>query len=762
VIAPPRFGRISGRDAIAGAVVFLVALPLCLGIALASGAPLMSGILSGIIGGCVVGSLSGSHVSVSGPAAGLAAIVVVQIATLGSFDAFLLAVMIAGAIQIVFGVLRGGALSKFFPGNVVKGLLVAIGLLLILKQLPHLVGYDADWEGDSSFDQRDGENTFSTLAIAARAVLPGAALVGVSCLVLLVVWEKTRLKKSIVPGPLVAVVFGTVLSEVLRASGSLWAIAPSHLVAVPVVGENGVGWSDLLRAPDFSRILDPQIYVAAITIAIVASLETLLNLEATDKLDPLKRVASPDRELLAQGIGNVTAGLVGGLPVTSVIVRSSVNANAGSRTRMSTVIHGLLLLTAVAALPQVINRIPLSALAAVLVVTGFKLASPSVLRGMWAQGKSQFVPFAITVGAIVATDLLLGVIIGIVVSASFILWSHRTNGLRVVLEEHVAGQVTRIELVGQATFLNRAMLTSTLDRCVAGEQVVIDARLADYVDADIVAVVSEYVNEISPARGFSISLVGFRDGYPLENKVLYADVSTREVQASLTPASVLEFLREGNQRFVSGNRLHRDLVRQIDATAGGQAPVAVVISCIDSRVPAELLFDLGIGDIFSVRLAGNVASHEALGSLEFACKLAGAKLILVLGHTRCGAVKATCDLEATGLDAQTATGLVNLGSITAPIAEAIALETRTQVGRDGTNAEFVDRVAAINVRNTRRWIERNSPTLAAMLVTGEIAIACAMYDVATGRVELLDAASRNPSTRRPTPRVAASTTGQQS
>jgi carbonic anhydrase/SulP family sulfate permease len=764
VTPPPLFGRTLGRDAIAGVVVFLVALPLCLGIALASGAPLMSGILSGIIGGCVVGSLSGSQISVSGPAAGLAAIVVVQIATLGSFDAFLLAVMIAGVIQIAFGLLRGGALSKFFPSNVVKGLLVAIGLLLILKQLPHLVGYDADWEGDSSFDQRDGENTFSTLVIAARAVLPGAAIVGVACLALLVVWEKTRLKKSIVPGPLVAVVFGTVLSEVLRASGSSWVIAPSHLVGVPVVGEHGVGWGDLLRAPDFSRVLDPQIYFAAITIAIVASLETLLNLEATDKLDPLKRVASPDRELLAQGIGNVTAGLVGGLPVTSVIVRSSVNVNAGSRTRMSTVVHGLLLLAAVAALPQVINRIPLSALAAVLVITGFKLASPAVFRAMWAQGKSQFVPFVITVGAIVATDLLVGVIIGIVVSASFILWSHRTNGLRVIVEEHVACQVTRIELVGQATFLNRAMLTSTLDRCAAGSQVVIDARLADYIDADIVAVVSEYVNEISPARGFSISLAGFKDHCPLEDKVLYADVSTREVQASLTPARVLDYLREGNQRFVSGNRLHRDLVRQIDATAGGQAPVAVVISCIDSRVPAELLFDLGIGDIFSVRLAGNVASPEALGSLEFACKLAGAKLILVLGHTRCGAVKATCDLEASGVDAQTATGLVNLGSITAPISEAIALETRTHVGRDATNAEFVDRVAAINVRNTRRWIERNSPTLAAMCVTGEIAIACAMYDVATGRVELLDAASRSQSVsppRRPTPAVAAST-GQRS
>lgn len=729
------------RDAISGVVVFLVALPLCLGIALASGAPAMSGLISGILGGIVVGLLSGSHVSVAGPAAGLAAIVLAQIASLGSFEAFLLAVLLAGALQVGFGLLRGGALSKFFPTSVIKGLLAAIGVLLILKQLPHLVGYDADFEGDSSFQQADGGNTFSALLDAARAILPGAAIVGVTCLVILIGWEKSRLKKLIIPGPLVAVLAGTLLSELLSTSGSDWTIAATHLVSTPVVGENGIGWGDLIRTPDFSRIIDPDIYVAAATLAVVASLETLLNLEATDKIDPLRRVSPPNRELLAQGVGNMAAGMIGGLPMTSVIVRSSVNANAGGRTRMATVFHGVLLLVAVLLLPKVINRIPLSALAAVLVVTGYKLASPSVFKAMWRQGKTQFLPFVITVAAIVLTDLLTGVIVGIVVAASFILWAHRRNGLHIVREEHVGGIVTRIELVGQATFLNQAALTSALDEFQAGDHVLIDARIADYIDTDILSVLDEYTNEILPTRGVHVNLIGFKDRYPLEDKVEYVDVSTREVQRALTPARVLQHLKEGNRRFVSGKRISRDLVRQVDATSAAQHPMAAVLSCIDSRAPAELLFDLGIGDMFSVRLAGNVGSRKALGSLEFACKLAGAKLVLVLGHTRCGAVKAACELESKQVDAEAATGLTNLEGITSTIAEAVRAEKSTDYPRDGSDDRFGDRVSEINVRNTMRWIRAKSPTLAAMADSGEIAIVGAMYDVTTGKVEFFDGAT---------------------
>jgi carbonic anhydrase/SulP family sulfate permease len=729
-----------GRDLTSGVVVFLVAIPLCLGIALASGAPLLSGLISGVVGGILVGLLSGSSISVSGPAAGLAAIVLAQITSLGSFEAFLLAVVISGVMQIAFGALKAGGLSRFFPTNVIKGLLAAIGVLLILKQVPHLVGHDSDWQGDMAFRQEDGDNTFSALLHALRAFLPGAALVGLVSVAILVAWQSIPiLKRSLFPGPLAAVLGGTLLSEAMRASGSAWAIDPSHLVNVPVVGKDGLEWSAMLTFPDFSRIGDTAVWVAAGTLAIVASIETLLNLEATDKMDPLKRASPPNRELLAQGTGNLVAGLIGGLPMTSVIVRSSVNAMAGGRTRVAAIFHGVLLLGSVALLPSVLNAIPLATLAAVLVVTGWKLASPTLFRSMWREGMVQFVPFLVTVLAIVFTDLLVGVMMGMATSLLFILWSNTQQGVRVIEERHVGGLVHRIELGAHTTFLNRARLANELARYSRGDHVLLDARVADFIDPDMVAMIHEFVNETAPARGIDVSLIGFKDRYPrIQDRVQYVDVSTREMQTKLTPAKVLALLKDGNERFVSGKRLNRDLVRQVEETSAGQHPMAAVLSCIDSRAPVELLFDLGIGDVFSARLAGNVASPKALGSLEFACKVAGAKLLLVMGHTRCGAVKATCDFVAKGLDPAQATGLTNLGAITDTITEAVRMESRTVEGRTADNEAFVDRVAEINVRNTIRWMQANSPTLASMAMNGEIAIVGAMYDVRSGRVNFLD------------------------
>jgi carbonic anhydrase/SulP family sulfate permease len=727
-----------GRDLIAGLVVFLVALPLCLGIAHASGAPLISGLISGIIGGLVVELLSGSHISVSGPAAGLAAIVMTQIASLGSLQAFFLAVALAGGLQVLFGLMKGGVLANFFPSNVIKGLLAAIGVLLILKQLPHLIGYDADYEGDMSFEQEDGKNTFTAISTALKAFLPGAVLVGFVSLLILIVWDSTGLKKTLFPGPLAAVLVGTLLSEALQRTGAAWAIEASHLVSVPVIGQGGMGWGDLVKLPDFSLLAKPSIWMAGVTLAIVASLETLLNLEATEKLDPERRPSPPNRELLAQGVGNVLAGLMGGLPMTSVIVRSSVNVNAGGRTRVSAIFHGFLLLGSVLLLPGVLNRIPLSCLAAVLVVTGWKLANPRLFRSMWQEGIQQFLPFFATVVAIVLTDLLSGVLIGLAVSIAFILKSNLLRGFRMIEETHVGGMIHRIEFSNQATFLNRAQLADTFARFKKGDHVLIDARLSDYVDGDIISMIREFTQETAPARGIKVSLLGFKERYPLEDLIQYVDVSTREVQSSLTPARVLTLLKEGNERFVSGRRLHRDLIRQVDATATGQHPMAAVLSCIDSRAPAELLFDLGIGDIFSIRVAGNVARGKALGSLEFACKVAGSKLIVVLGHTRCGAVKATCDFIDKGIDPVVATGLTNLPSITEPISEAVQAEITTRENRSAANLEFVDRVTAIHVRNTIRWIQNHSPALTSMALNGEIAIVGAMYDVSTGRVEFLD------------------------
>jgi carbonic anhydrase/SulP family sulfate permease len=731
-----------GKDLLAGLVIFLVALPLCLGIALASGAPLMSGLVSGIVGGLVVGLLSGSHVSVSGPAAGLAAIVMSQIQNLGSFEAFLCAVMLAGLLQVALGYARGGAVANYVPNNVIKGLLAAIGILLILKQMPHLVGHDSDFEGDEAFVQKDGDNTFTALVTALQRLVPGAAIVGVLSLVVMVVWDKSRLKATRVPAALAAVLLGTALSEYFRWSGSSLAIAASHMVAVPVLGADGGGLADLTVFPDFSRAFELQVLIAGLTLAIVASLETLLNLEATEKLDPLRRPASPNRELVAQGVGNLISGAIGGLPLTSVIVRSSVNVNAGGRTRLATIFHGILLLASIALFGNLINRIPLASLAAVLVVTGFKLASPKLFVEKWHAGWMQFAPFMTTIVAIVFTDLLIGVLLGLFTSLSFVLFRNLQGGFHLIDEVHPSGLVHRIELGSHVSFLNRGRLVHLLSRLRQGDHVAIDARNSDYVDTDILSVIRDFVREEAPARGIKVNVSGLQSQYDIDDVVQYVDFTSRDIQASLTPQRVLEILQEGNQRFISGKRLHRDLARQVDATSEGQHPMAVVLSCIDSRAPAELLFDLGIGDMFSIRIAGNVAKEKAMGSLEFACKIVGSKLIVVLGHTKCGAVKATCDFVNKGVDAVAATGLTNLPAITEPISQAVRAETVTHNHRDGSNLDFVHRVTEIHVQMTIDSILDHSPTLTAMLKAGQIGMIGAMYDVATGVVRFLPESAR--------------------
>jgi len=684
----------------------------------------------------VVAALSRSPVSVSGPAAGLAAIVAAQIKDLG-FDAFLLAVMIAGALQLVLGFVRGGQLANFVPNNVLKGLLAAIGLLLILKQFPHLVGHDVDYEGDESFVQKDGDNTFTALATALQRLLPGAAIIGFASLAVLIAWDKSRLKKSLVPGPLVAVLLGVVLNEIFLATGSALGVdSKDHLVSLPVLGENGLGLAGLVQFPAFGRLFESGVWIAGVTLAIVASLETLLNLAATEKLDPLRRPSHPNRELLAQGTGNLVSGLLGGLPMTSVIVRSSVNVNAGGRTRWSAIAHGVLLLVAVLFFAALLNRIPTAALAAVLIVTGFKLAHPSLFLQKWRAGMLQFAPFLATVLAIVFTDLLIGVLVGLFVSLSFVFGRNLRGGFRVIRESHVGGVVHRIEFGNQASFLNRARLLALFDRFQKGDHVALDARQSDYVDTDLLSVVREFAEESAPARGIVVSLLGFQDRYDIEDVVQYVDFTSREVQSTLKPQTVLQILREGNERFVSGNRLNRDLARQVNATKTGQHPMAIVVSCIDSRAPAELLFDVGIGDIFSCRLAGNVARRKALGSIEFACKVAGSRLVVVLGHTSCGAVKATCEFVAKGID-PASTGLTNLPAITSVISQSVQEEMQRDPQHDYKAAAFVDRVTSTHVGHTLEWLIANSPTLAAMLKAGEIGLVGAMYDIGSGRVEFL-------------------------
>ncbi len=738
--------RVSGagsdlaRDLVAGVVVFLVALPLCLGIALASGAPLFSGLVAGIIGGIVVGSISGSQTSVSGPAAGLAAIVVAQIAALGSFEAFLFAVFLGGLLQIGLGIARAGALSAFFPSSVIKGLLAAIGVLLILKQIPHVFGHDTDPEGEMSFSQPDEQNTFSEIAtVLLGDIHLGAAVIGLSSIALLVFWARFKpLKNSIVPGPLVVVLYGVFGQMLLARLGGPWVISASHLVQIPVA-ESPSDLLGFLRHPDFSQWGNPAIYVAAVTIAIVASLETLLNLEAVDKLDPLHRDSPPSRELIAQGVGNTIAGLVGGIPVTSVIVRSSVNVNVGAKTKKSAIFHGVLLLVFVAFFPFYLNMIPLSALAAILLVTGFKLASPALFRQMWSEGRYQFAPFMITLVSIIFTDLLVGILIGLGVSVLFILNSNLRRPIRRIVETHLGGDVLHVELANQVSFLNRASLVKLFHQAPRDSQLLIDASDTDYIDPDVLSLIRDFKDNTAPARGINVSLRGFRKKYMLHDDIQFADYSTRELQDRVTPQQVLEILREGNRRFRTGNRLSRDFSRQVGATAEGQNPLAVILSCIDSRVPAELVFDLGIGDIFSVRVAGNVIGTKSLGSIEYGVTVAGVKLVLVLGHTRCGAVTSSVQLLGDNQDVQQATGCPHLPSIVDEIEPSLDRHAFRQFHSMDQEAQeaFVDGVAKRNVIRTVEEIVARSEAVRRAVEAGQAIVVGALYDVKSGNIEFL-------------------------
>ena len=538
--------------------MFFVALPLCLGIALASGAPLVSGLLAGIVGGLVVGMFSGSHTSVSGPAAGLSAVVAAQIFSLGSFSAFLMAVILAGMIQIALGLAKGGFISEFFPSSVIKGLLAAIGVIIIFKQIPHLVGHDADPEGDLSFSQPDLETTFSELFRMFGDYQLGAAVVGLLSVALLVLWDNWKLlKTSLFPAPVAVVLFGIGGGLWFEHLGDPWVIKPSHLVQVPVAGDLAELFG-LFAQPDFSQWMNPAVYTAGMTLALVASLETLLNLNATDRLDPQQRTSPPSQELLAQGIGNVACGLVGGLPVTSVIIRSSVNVNAGGKTKLATIIHGTLLLVSVPLIPTWLNTIPLSCLAAILLMAGIKLASPALIKQMWSEGRYQFIPFAATVLAIVFTDLLVGIVIGLVVAIGFILNSNMRRPVHRLVEKHLGGDVVHIELANQVSFLNRAALAKALNDLPRNGRVLLDARSTDYIDPDVLDLIRDFKDQTGPAHGVEVSLVGFRSEYHFEDQIHYVDYSTRELQQAITPQQVLQILKDGHERACTGRWLTRN------------------------------------------------------------------------------------------------------------------------------------------------------------------------------------------------------------
>jgi MFS superfamily sulfate permease-like transporter len=497
-------------DVPSAVVVFLVALPLCLGIALASGAPLFSGLIAGIVGGLIVAPLSGSPLGVSGPAAGLAVIVYGAIEELGAYPTFLAAVVVAGITQMILGALRAGVIGYYFPSSVIKGMLSGIGIIIFLKQIPHAVGYDADPEGDLSFIQQDGHNTFSELKWMLEALNPTATLIAALGLAILILWERPFMKKlsftTIIQGPLVTVVMG-ILIAMNTATIEGWILSADHMVAIPVT-EGLDGFLGQFTTPDMTAFANPAIYTIGITMAVVASLETLLCVEATDKLDPFKRVTPTNKELWAQGFGNVVSGFIGGLPITQVIVRSSANIQSGGRTKASAFIHGALLLICAYAIPKVLNMIPLAALAAILLIVGWKLAKPALFIAMWKKGQSEFIPFTVTVVGIVLTDLLTGIALGLVVAILYILWDNFKLPYKFDIKNYKAGEPIRIEFSESVSFLNKASIQRTLSTLPDGASVVLDARNSLRIHPDVVEIVEEFqVN--AATRDITVECLGF-------------------------------------------------------------------------------------------------------------------------------------------------------------------------------------------------------------------------------------------------------------
>jgi MFS superfamily sulfate permease-like transporter len=483
------------HDLPASIVVFFVAVPLCLGIALASGAPLFAGIIAGIVGGIVVGGASGSPLGVSGPAAGLTVIVFGAIATLGSWEAFLVAVILAGIIQLVAGYLKLGTVAYYFPSSVIKGMLTGIGLLIILKQIPHALGYDADYEGDLAFQQMDGQNTFSELIHMLNFISVDVIIITVVSMFILLLWDNVLMKKSkifgIINGPLVAVVSGIVLYNLYKNNLLPYSLTQKQIVQIPVAG-TFMEFLQQFTLPDLSALKNPQVYFTALVLAVIASLETLLCVEATDKLDPYKRVTPTNRELKAQGVGNLVSGFIGGLPLTQVIVRSSANITFGGKTKVSAILHGFFILISAVSIPQILNMIPLATLAAILFIVGYKLAKPSTFIEVYKQGKEQFIPFMATIIAILLTDLLKGIAIGMAFAIFYILRNNFKNPYYVLKEDQLDKTDHVIALSEEVSFLNKGSILQMLNHIPPKSKVLIDGTNTKFIHYDVLEIIQNF------------------------------------------------------------------------------------------------------------------------------------------------------------------------------------------------------------------------------------------------------------------------------
>lgn len=718
-------------DIPASVVVFLVSMPLCLGIAMASGAPLYSGIISGIVGGIVVGALSGSSLGVSGPAAGLAVIVLTAIAELGGFEIFLVSVVLAGVLQVIMGYARAGIIGYYFPTSVIHGMLAGIGILIFLKQLPHAFGYDIGFEGDQSFFLSDDRgNTFSVIIDMFDNVSLGAVVITAVSLLILIFWDTKFMRNlsftKLIPGPLVAVASGITLNSVFSGMDTL-VIGSEHLVNVPVP----TSFSEFLgnfSFPDFSGLSNLKVYTTAVLIAIVASLETLLSLEAADKLDPYKRISPSNKELKAQGVGNIVAGLIGGIPVTQVIVRSSANVQSGGKTKASTVFHGIWLLLSILLIPALLNKIPLATLAAILMLVGYKLAKPSMFKEMFKQGWGQFLPFIVTIVAMLFSDLLKGIGLGMAVAVFIILKNNLDIPFKIFKGSVKGKQKIKMSLAEDVSFLNKAAIQKSLLNIPDNSILEVDATNTHFIHYDVIEIFKDF--EINAkARNISVVMKGC-DEVNKKDPIKHFNFElvsphTKTEQEQLSPQQAQQKLIDGNSRFIKNMKFNRDLQDQVLETSTGQYPFGVVLSCIDSRVPIEMIFDQGIGDLFSVRVAGNTVNTDVLGSMEYSCKVSGSKIVVVMGHSSCGAVNAACK----GVELGNITPLLN------KIKPAIDIvKANSKIAED----DFCDAVSIENAKLSIAEIRKNSQVLAEMEKKGEIIIVGASYSISTGKVEFFN------------------------
>lgn len=711
------------HDLIASTVVFLVAIPLCLGIALASNAPLFSGILSGVIGGIIVGSLSRSNVSVSGPAAGLVAVVVAAIHDLGSFQYFLLALTFAGVLQIGIGKLKAGFIVDYVPGNVIQGLLCAIGILIIIKQIPFAFGYFAKSQTilNELQDAQQSHFNLSTIRELSNCVSPGAIVICALSILLLFSWQKvSSAKLKMIPGPVLVVAFGIMANLLFQKFIPLLHLSNrDYLVTIPAI-ERLIDIKHLFSYPDWSALAQPKVYFYGMLLALIATIETLLNLEAAEKIDSQKRYCDRNQEMIAQGIGNTIAGLIGGLPVTSVIVRSSVNVQSGSKTKLSTIMHGMWLLLSVLLIPNVINTIPLASLAAILIFVGLKLANISIFKSMYSRGIESFIPFIVTTVMIVSTDLLLGVVCGLAVSAIFVMKYNSRLNFDKQLEVYPNGDVLRIMLPQQATFLNKAALITALRDIPNETNVLLDASRTLYMDYDIQEVIHDFTNNLSHEKNISLRTKGFKPHYSQELPEDFTTITTTYTFERLLPSDVLRIMKEGNKRFIKNKLLNRDISLHLERTASSQKPLSVVLSCVDGRVPVEIIFDAAVGDLFVTRVIGNVVNDDVISSLEYACDISGAKLIVVMGHTQCGAITTACEKTNAHLSDKLE-DMINIIHQRAP-----------QLVND--KAKLIKALTQENVDSAKMHILRNSQVLTKLYESKKVDIVGAIYDVKTGKV----------------------------